>query len=446
MGGMIKRIELVNFMSHEHTVIEPAPGLTVLVGPNNCGKSAVVAALQILCTNEKSTYVMRHDEKQCAVILETDDGHTIEWKRKTSPSYVIDGKPFDRIKGDLPPELHEALRLPRVDTSGKPLDIHFGSQKTPIFLLDASGGIAAQFFAASSDALKLIAMQRRHKEQFAERQREKTRLEAESKKINGELELLEPVIALDQRLEASEQAFAELEKAEEHLAAARRANELLIQRMRDESHRHDEVNALASLSPPPQLALETPLAEAIASLERAESARAIAQARRQALLSLSPPPDLADERGLGSFVELLQRQTGQVARNSADHAVLTLLPIPPALLATEQMERLLAQLVAAERTEREVAAANAALLAVAPPPGLVSSAELQASLQAIEQLAGNVLVAEREVAEAQAAFSAAAAELRAAAADAMCPTCGGPLDPDRVLARAAAGLGGHTHG
>ena len=60
---MITRIELTNFMSHSSTVIEPAPGLTVLTGPNNCGKSAVVAALQILCHNENSTYVLRHGEK-----------------------------------------------------------------------------------------------------------------------------------------------------------------------------------------------------------------------------------------------------------------------------------------------------------------------------------------------------------------------------------------------
>src|SRR6202795_4742833 len=88
--GMIKRIELINFMSHPHTVIEPAPGLTVLVGPNNCGNSAVVAALQILCYNESSTYVMRHGERECSVKIETDDGHVIEWRRKNSARYVID--------------------------------------------------------------------------------------------------------------------------------------------------------------------------------------------------------------------------------------------------------------------------------------------------------------------------------------------------------------------
>src|SRR4051795_2817119 len=94
---VLTRIELTNFMSHEHTVIEPAAGLTVLVGPNNCGKSAVVAALQILCHNDNSTYVLRHGEKECSVKVETDDGHIIEWRRKTSPSYRIDGDLFDRL-------------------------------------------------------------------------------------------------------------------------------------------------------------------------------------------------------------------------------------------------------------------------------------------------------------------------------------------------------------
>ena len=50
-GDMIKRIALDNYMSHSHTVIGPADGLTILLGENNCGKSAVVSALQTLCTN-----------------------------------------------------------------------------------------------------------------------------------------------------------------------------------------------------------------------------------------------------------------------------------------------------------------------------------------------------------------------------------------------------------
>src|SRR5688572_14547038 len=135
---MITRIELTNFMSHRHTVIEPAAGLTVLVGPNNCGKSAIVAALQILCQNENSTYVMRHGERECSVEVETSDGHIIRWMRKGSPSYLIDGQSFDRLqRSGLPEPLHAALRLPKVDAGDETsFDVHFGCQKSPIFLLD----------------------------------------------------------------------------------------------------------------------------------------------------------------------------------------------------------------------------------------------------------------------------------------------------------------------
>lgn len=115
---MIRRIELTNFMSHEHTVIEPAEGLTVLVGPNNCGKSAVVNALQILCHNDNSTYVTRHGQRECFVRVETDGGHIIEWARKNSPRYTIDGEPFDRLKSTLPQELFHTLRMPKVSSDG----------------------------------------------------------------------------------------------------------------------------------------------------------------------------------------------------------------------------------------------------------------------------------------------------------------------------------------
>lgn len=45
---MITKIELTNFKSHAHTVIEPGR-VTALVGPNGCGKSSILQALQLLC-------------------------------------------------------------------------------------------------------------------------------------------------------------------------------------------------------------------------------------------------------------------------------------------------------------------------------------------------------------------------------------------------------------
>ena len=73
-------------MSHEHSVFELTEGLNVLVGPNNCGKSAVVTALQILCYNDTSTFVLRHEARECSIQVESGDGHVVRWARKKSGS------------------------------------------------------------------------------------------------------------------------------------------------------------------------------------------------------------------------------------------------------------------------------------------------------------------------------------------------------------------------
>lgn len=44
----ITRIELTDFRSYEKFVLEPSPGLTVLVGPNAAGKTNVVEAIQLV--------------------------------------------------------------------------------------------------------------------------------------------------------------------------------------------------------------------------------------------------------------------------------------------------------------------------------------------------------------------------------------------------------------
>ena len=44
---MIRRITLINFMSHVNSVIDLADGLTVLVGPNNSGKSTLLQAAMV---------------------------------------------------------------------------------------------------------------------------------------------------------------------------------------------------------------------------------------------------------------------------------------------------------------------------------------------------------------------------------------------------------------
>ena len=61
---MITKIELTNFKSHAHTVIEPGR-VTALVGPNGAGKSSVLQAvasfLELLTQNVENTFGLDND-------------------------------------------------------------------------------------------------------------------------------------------------------------------------------------------------------------------------------------------------------------------------------------------------------------------------------------------------------------------------------------------------
>src|SRR2546426_3722077 len=207
--GLIRRITLENYMSHALTVIEPAAGLTVLVGPNNCGKSAVVSALQTLCGDNAGNFMVRHGERVCRVTVETGDGHEITWRRKgDAVMYVIDGTEVHRSgRGNLPDNLHEHLRLPKVEASGtgEKFDVHFALQKSPIFLIDNEGRAAA-FFSTSSDAERLLEVQKLHKARVGEAKTSQKNVAAELKRLDERLGLLRPLDGIGDRLRQAEGA------------------------------------------------------------------------------------------------------------------------------------------------------------------------------------------------------------------------------------------------
>ncbi len=296
---MITRIELVNFMSHAHTVLEPAPGLTVLVGPNNCGKSAVVGALQILATNENSTFVQRHGTDECSVAVTTDDGHHVMWSRKNSPKYTIDGAVFDRLKvaGVPTSQLQAALRLPLVaahDAANEKFDLHFGDQKKPMFLIDQTAGRAAQFFASATDASGLLAMQKAHKARTAAATAERAALQKRLDELSKTLTALAGVDALDHRVQAVEAASESIEARCRELARG----EALVDDLRSNANSlaldERRATALRPLRDPPQLEDVAGLARLVSELQTA--ARELARADRQAgVLARLPQPLAFDD-------------------------------------------------------------------------------------------------------------------------------------------------------
>ena len=107
---MIKKLILRDFMAHSHTELEFGPGMTVLTGPNNSGKSAIVEALRCVATNPAPYNFIRHGAKEARVVVELDSGHKVEWlRRKAYAMYYLhapgEEEPREYAKfGRTPPE------------------------------------------------------------------------------------------------------------------------------------------------------------------------------------------------------------------------------------------------------------------------------------------------------------------------------------------------------
>ncbi len=319
-------------MSHAHSEFELAPGLNVLIGPNNCGKSAVISALQTVCGDNDGDFMVRHGQRECYVTVQTDDGHEVTWRRmRTAVSFCIDGVDIARAgRGNIPDNLHLCLRMPKVQTAqgGDRFDVHFGMQKAPIFLFDSESG-AAKFFSTSSDAEKLLDMQRRHKEKVRDAQKDQHRLLDKRQELEIDLDKLAPLDPLAQQLERAEEIHAEICQAQDQLEQLSQRIERLemLQSSCDKleaSHR-----CLGSLGIPPAMAGTESLEALIDSLETETRKRDRVHEKDAVLVSLVPCPAMTDTAAISQAIPALEHLGNRAQRLAATCASLRPLHASP---------------------------------------------------------------------------------------------------------------------
>lgn len=441
---MITRIELKNFMSHENSVIEPAAGLTVISGPNNCGKSAIVTALQILCYNDESTFVMRHGEKECSIKVFTDDGHEIEWIRTKSKStkYLIDGQQFDRLgRGGTPDELHEILKIQKVSCDNQEFDVHFGSQQSPVFLLKDSPRAAAQFFASSSDAINLIGMQTRHKQKVRDRKQEKRRLDSELEATTQKLDKLESVPDLANRLQTLNSDYQELKHREEEIAALHNQIRAIEEKTNQLLRLNSRVDALSQLGGPPELSDTTLLESLLSRTKRNATQWELAEAFCDVLKKIEDVPQQIETEELESLLRRL-RSTSLVADSvSRQVAALNVLSELPPQQETAELSHAISQLNRLNRvytrTERELSVCSD----LVGPPSLPATKELDNSLSKISTQLGQF----KKLSELFEQLESELAHTKNLMVEWLqvnpsCPTCGTELSRESLFS------GGHRHG
>lgn len=134
---MIKKLVIENFQSHEKTELNLAPGVNVITGVSQSGKTAILRALYWLLYNRPSgeRIMSNFAQGSTKVMVDTEEGDRI-WHIKDSKqnSYTIGDNVFDKIGRDIPDMVQRALRISELNVQ-KQLD-------EPFLITSSAGEVA----------------------------------------------------------------------------------------------------------------------------------------------------------------------------------------------------------------------------------------------------------------------------------------------------------------
>ncbi|MGM0402654.1 MAG: AAA family ATPase [Thermodesulfobacteriota bacterium] len=428
---MITKIELINFMSHRHTVIEPAKGLTVIVGENNTGKSALVSALQVLCRNAPGDYMVRHGCRECVIRVVTDEGDDIQWRRKNRiVSYVINGVDIHRLGGSVPEELHERLRLGLVETDSDPFEIHFGEQKKPIFLLNESASRRATFFASSSDTIKLIEMQNLHRHNVQEAKTLESELARQEALLTARLEKLAPIDDLGCRIDALEAEHRDLSGAMDAAARLYETAGHLEESQQNVFMALSVAEAMAALSSPPLFFPVDPLQRIIARMVQEEDAMGMESRRKEVLRHAESPPSFLDTEAIAALIGQIEAFSLRLDQNRGAIEAFGRLPSPPPMADIPPLYAMVRRI---ENARTEVAYFESCahtVLQLSSPPEMpdvfrlrTHIGKMESAIAEAEKIKADLKQICLEIADAGEALK------RRIKKEAICPTCGQEMDP-----------------
>lgn len=165
----IRSIYLTNYQSHDNTFIPLSPGVTMLLGDNDIGKSAIIAALRAVFYGLSNDTMIKHHADKCSVDLDFGKGLLLHWERRggkgrIKEAYILtdndhpNSNPLHKSEGAKVPDW---LEIETGIGMIEGFDVQLCHQKKPIFLLDETSTLRAKTLAIgdeSSYVQKMMAL------------------------------------------------------------------------------------------------------------------------------------------------------------------------------------------------------------------------------------------------------------------------------------------------
>jgi exonuclease SbcC len=129
---MISKVEIENFQSHEKTVMEFDPGVNVLIGKSDRGKSAIFRAINWLISNRPLGDSFRSEwGGDTRVVLFTSEGNKIERLRSiVKNEYILNDQVLKAFGTEVPGEVRNILQIDAFNIQAQ-MDAPFLLSNTP---------------------------------------------------------------------------------------------------------------------------------------------------------------------------------------------------------------------------------------------------------------------------------------------------------------------------
>jgi len=346
----MKQIKVKNYQSIAKADVDLAPGVNILIGPSDSGKSAFVRAVRDCCFNNTGSGFIRVGQKKTEV--EIDD---VKWEKSKSVNrYTVGGEIFDKVGRTAPNAAADALGVRDVEFGdGVKRRLQFAFQLDPHFMLAENPADNAKVLGKLADL---------HVVYNAIREGEK-RLKAYNREVaegNASLEALQEQ-ETDARTDydRAAQALAELQELDAKISPlieAVEAMETTAAHCTELTAHTESVRAQSVTPPPPEFFDKAYILQDMLRAQAArEKASSAVEASRRCVL---PVPDMKRLDALGTVYGRMQRAVvlrdalcGQVERMRYEK------PLIPDVAGMERLHKKLAELVAAGTTMEALRAA-----------------------------------------------------------------------------------------
>ena len=166
---MSTNIKIKNFQSISNADID-VDGFTILVGESSQGKSACLRAVNAACNNKFRQNYLKHGTDSLEITVGYEDGgHFTSTKTgKGSPSYELNGTPYEKLNRTVPPEIEEYNNFGVIDYYEQKYPLNFFSQFSKPLLLEFSQKRILEILSSSKaydDMTKANSALNKHKEQ-----------------------------------------------------------------------------------------------------------------------------------------------------------------------------------------------------------------------------------------------------------------------------------------